>query len=105
MITGEEGDVSDNALLPAPDTFVVGEFTVHLRPGLNRTWLAQIADRDGPCMMVRWRGRERATSRARTWCARAMKRPEERPRKRRPRRKARSDSQELRGGFVARRVE
>jgi hypothetical protein len=90
---------------PPPDTFVAGEFTVHLRPGLNRTWRAQITDRDGPCMIVRGRGRERAIRRARAWCERAMKRPEERPRKRHPRRKARSDLQELRGGFVARRVE
>jgi hypothetical protein len=73
---------------PPPDTFVAGEFTVHLRPGLNRTWRAQITDRDGPCMIVRGRGRERAIRRARAWCERAMKRPEEMPRKRRPRKKA-----------------
>jgi len=40
--------VSEDALPPPlPDAFVVGEFTVYLRPGLNRTWRAQIADRDG----------------------------------------------------------
>jgi hypothetical protein len=59
--------VSDEPL-PPPDTFVVGEFTVYLRPGLNRTWRAQIADRDGPCTIVRGQGRERAISRARAWC-------------------------------------
>ena len=78
--------MSDEPLPPPPDTFVVGEFTVYLRPGLNRTWRAQIADRDGPCMIVRGQGRERAIRRARAWCLKAMK--SEPPRKRRPRRNA-----------------
>jgi hypothetical protein len=55
--------VSDEPLLP--DTLVVGEFTLHLRRGLIRTWRAQIADRDGPCMIVRGQGREHAIRRAR----------------------------------------
>jgi hypothetical protein len=76
--------VSDE-LPPPPDTLVVGEFTVHLRQGLNRAWLAKIADRDGPRTMVRGQGRDIAIRRARAWCNRAMKRPDEMPRKRRPR--------------------
>jgi hypothetical protein len=40
--------VSDEPLPPPPDAVVVGEFTIHLRPGLNRVWLARISDRDGP---------------------------------------------------------
>jgi hypothetical protein len=75
-------------LPPPPDTLVVGEFTVHLRQGLNRAWLAKIADRDGPRIMVRAQGRDIAVRRAREWCERAMKRPEEMPLKRRPRGKA-----------------
>jgi hypothetical protein len=96
--------VSDDALPPPPpDTFAVGEFTVHLRPGLNRTWRAHIADRDGPCMMVRGLGRERAIRRARAWCLRAMKRPAERPRKRRPRLKGPVLTHRKRdGGFLDR---
>ena len=45
-------------LPPPPDTLVVGEFTVHLRQGVNRVWLAKIADRDGPRTMVRGQGRD-----------------------------------------------
>jgi hypothetical protein len=77
--------VSDTPLPPPPDTLVVGEFTIHLRQGINRAWLAQIADRDGPRIVVRGRGRDSAIRRARAWCARAMKDPAARPRKRRPR--------------------
>jgi hypothetical protein len=82
----QAGEVSHEPLPLPPETLVVGEFTVYLRPGLNRTWRAQIADRDGPCMIVRGQGRERAIRRARAWCLKAMKRQP--PRKRRPRRKA-----------------
>jgi hypothetical protein len=48
--------VSDE-LPPPPDTLVIGEFTIHLRQGVNRAWLAKIADRDGPRIMVRGQGR------------------------------------------------
>ena len=75
-------------LPPPPDTLVVGEFTVHLRQGLNRAWLAKIVVIDGPRLMVRGQGRDIAMRRARAWCERAMKRPDEMPRKRRPRGKA-----------------
>ena len=76
--------MSDEPLPPPPLEVVVGEFTIHIRPALNRAWLAQIPDRDGPRMIVRGRGRDGALKRARRWCAWAMKRPKERPRKRRP---------------------
>ena len=85
-------------LPPPPDTLVVGEFTVHLRQGLNRAWLAKIADRDGPRTMVRGQGRDIAIRRARAWCNRAMKRPDEMPRKRRPRGKEQGREEERKKG-------
>ena len=70
------------------DVVVVGAFTVHLRPGLNRMWFAQIADFAGHRTTVRGRGREGAVREARRWCARAVKKPEDMRRQRRRRPKA-----------------
>ena len=58
----------NEALPPPPDVVVVGAFTIHLRPGLNRMWFAQIVDT--------------------AWCARAVKKPEDMPGQRRRRPKA-----------------